>query len=396
MMFEHVTLRRAEGGDPISVGEVVEALFYYQRVHVVVDRGTLFSWLRRIGPDHLLSHLQRSDLSAVYCEEMLGAQTGSVGPLQVHNLIAFTLAGHEDVGKLKSSDDRLIYELERLPMDKSVARRFAKQFLRRVPVRKFSGSHFVAEGIPKLARRDLSDADFTKEAVRQLLALSLGGHDPGSNFRFDIVDSDLGIYVFHDIDLATVNAKRASLSPAVEALTVAHLLSQIQEASADLALASFYGGDFVTSQAASAIIRVRHESALRRTDLNTDARKQFVEIVLPDSPTFAEVVNAGERSLKDALTLVDQAVRFKHWLKSANPDEGLVRTYMRDISSEGWVQRLPAKSLRYMLTLALDATNPAAGLLAGFADNFLVEKLLGGWRPNHFVNTKLQPFIRGS
>jgi hypothetical protein len=394
-MFEHIALRRAEGGDPISVGEVVEALLYYQRVHVVVDRGTLFAWLRHIGPDHLLSLLQRSDISAVYCEEMLGAQTDFVGPLQVHNLVAITLSGHEGVGKLKSSEDRLIYELERLPIDKSVARRFAKQFLRRVPVRKFSGSHFAAQGITELAKRDLLDSEFTKLAVRQLVALSPGGHDPGNNFRFDIVNSDLGMYVFHDIDLAMINAKRASLSPAVEALTVAHLLSQMQDASADLAIASFYGGDFVTSQAASAIIKVRHESVLRRTELNTDARKQFVEIVLPDSPTFAEVVNAGERSLKEALTLVDQAVRFKHWLRTAHPDEGLVRTYMRDISSEGWVQRLPTKSLRYMLTLALDATNPAARLLAGFADNFLIEKLLGGWRPNHFVNARLQPFIRG-
>jgi len=49
-----------------------------------------------------------------------------------------------------------------------------------------------------------------------------------------------------------------------------------------------------------------------------------------------------------------------------------------------------------MLTLALGATNPTIGLVAGFTDNFLVEKLLGGWRPNHFVKGRLQPFIRGN
>lgn len=394
-MFEHIALRRAEGGDPISVGEVVEALLYYQRVHVVVDRGTLFAWLRQIGPDQLLSILQRADFSAVYCEEMLGATTDSVGPLQVHNLVAFTLAGHDGIGELKSTEDRLVYELERLPMAKAVARRFATQFLRRVPVRKLSGGHFVSSGIPELAKRDLLDNTFVREAVRKLVALSPGGYDLGNDFRFDVISTDLGMYVFHDIDLATINVRRAALSPAVEALTVAHLLSQVQDASADLALASFYGGDFVTSQTVSAVIKVRHESILRRTELNADVRQHFVEIVLPDSPTMAEVVDAGERSLKEALKLVDQAARFKHWLKSTNPDEGLIRTYMRDISSEGWVQRLPAKSLRYMLTLALDATNPAVGLMAGFAESFLVEKLLGGWRPNHFVKGRLQPFIRG-
>jgi hypothetical protein len=96
------------------------------------------------------------------------------------------------------------------------------------------------------------------------------------------------------------------------------------------------------------------------------------------------------------LVLIDQAARFKDWLKTVNPDEGLVRTYIKDVTSEGWIQRLPAKSLRYVLTLALDSTNPVAGILAGVADNFIVEKLLKGWRPNHFIANKLEPFISGA
>jgi hypothetical protein len=92
---------------------------------------------------------------------------------------------------------------------------------------------------------------------------------------------------------------------------------------------------------------------------------------------------------------LDCAARFKDWLKAVNPDEDLIRTYMRDVSSEGWIQRLPAKSIRYVLTLALDATNPAVGLVSGFVDNFVVDKLLSGWRPNHFVSGKLSPFVQG-
>lgn len=392
-MFEHVVLRRAERGDPISIGEVAEALLYYQRVHIVVDRGTLFGWIKQVGPDQVLSILRRSDLTAVYCEEMLGVRTDNVGPLQVHNLVAFTLAGHERVGRLKSTDERLAYELERLPIGKGAARRFTTQFLRRVPVRRLSGTHFSPEGVPAAAKRDLLETSFVKAAVRRLVSLTPGGYELDMTFRFEIIDTDLGMYVFHDIDLEGINARRAALSPVVDPFTVAHVLSQVQDARTDLALASFYSGDFVTSNAISEVIKIRHAEILRRTRLNADARNNFVEVVLPDSPTLAEVVNAGERTLKEALILIDQAARFKHWLKSANPDEGLVRTYMRDISTEGWIQRLPAKSLRYMMTLALDASNPVAGVLAGIADNFIVEKLLAGWRPNHFVNTRLRPFI---
>ena len=395
-MFDHVVLRRAAGGDPVSVGEIVEALLYYQRVHVVVDRGSLFAWLKQVGPEGVLTLIRRPELTAVYCEEMLGARTDQVGPLQVHMLEAFWLSGHESIGPLKTPEDRLSYEVERITFDKGVARRFAKNFLRHVPIRKFSGSHFAKGGISTHAKQDVLDSAFMKDAVRTLIRLAPCGYDPGPSFRFDVIDSDLGLYVFHDIDIEGINARRAASIPQIDPMSVAHILAVIQDARADLSLASFYSGDFVTSQVMSEVIRLRHESLLRRTELNAQSKTDFVEIVLPDSPSLSEVIDAGERSLSEALKLLDQAARFKDWLKTANPDEGLIRTYMRDISSEGWIQRLPAKSLRYMLTLALDATHPVAGFVAGFADNFLIEKLLAGWRPNHFIASKLAPFIKGS
>ncbi len=213
--------------------------------------------------------------------------------------------------------------------------------------------------------------------------------------KFEVINSDLGMFVFTNVDLESINRRRVQAVPSVEPLTIAHLLSNILDARADLALASFYGGDFVTSAVTSSIIQVRHAELLRRSKLNVDSRQQFTEVVLPDSPSLAEVIDSGERSFDDFLCLLDRAARFKDWLKAVNPDDDLIRTYMRDVSSEGWIQRLPAKSLRYVLTLALDATNPAIGLVSGFVDNFVVEKLFSGWRPNHFVSGKLSPFVQG-
>ncbi len=48
-MFEHIVLRRAEGGLPVSAGQIAEALLYYQKVHVFIDRETLFYLIRQIG-----------------------------------------------------------------------------------------------------------------------------------------------------------------------------------------------------------------------------------------------------------------------------------------------------------------------------------------------------------
>ncbi|MDP3651959.1 MAG: hypothetical protein Q8R67_09785 [Rhodoferax sp.] len=393
-MFEHIVLRRAEGGLAISAGQIAEALLYYQKLHIVIDRGTLFQLIKQIGLGRILTLLHRSDVSAVYCEEMLGTQTDLVGVTQRHNYIAFTLSGNKDVGELKSPEDRLKHELERNGISKSEARRFTKQFLARVPIRKFSGGHFLKGGITAAAKRDLLDIEFSKQAFRCAIASTKDGYVVGDDLQLEVIDTDLGFYVFTNLDLQLINGERAKATPPIDPLTIAHLLSNVLDARADLALASFYGGDFVTSAVTSSIIQARHEEFLRRSNLNVESRKHFSEVILPDTPSLAEAIDSGERSFDEFLVLLDRAGRFKDWLKAVNPDENLVRTYMRDISSEGWVKRLPAKSVRYMLTLALDATNPVVGILAGIFDNFVIEKLLSGWRPNHFVSGKLSPFVQ--
>jgi hypothetical protein len=185
------------------------------------------------------------------------------------------------------------------------------------------------------------------------------------------------------------------MSPPQEEVTVAHLLSHILDARADVALAAHYGGDFMTSAATSAVVRIRHELLLQRSQLNSEQRSQFVEIALPDMPSLSEVIDAGERSFEEFLKLLDRSDRFRSWLRSANPDEGLAREYLHAVASQDWIQTPKAKGLRYLLTLALDQTHPVAGIAAGIADNFLVEKLMSGWRPNHFVERRLTPFLSG-
>lgn len=395
-MFDHVVMRRSLGGQPISAGQVAEALLFYQKVHLVIDRGTLLGLVKQVGMPQLLTLLNRSDFSAVYCEEMLATSTDTVGAIQIHDLVAFTLAGDPVAGNLKTVEDRLRFDLSRAGLSNSEAKRSTKAFLDRVPVRRFSGDHFIKGGVTDAARQDVLDSEYIRKAIHQVLQVIPGGYDTGPDLKFDVINSKLGLHVFTDIDFEAINRRRALIKPTEDPLSQAHLLTNVLEARADLALASFYGGDFITSAANSSIIKVRYSEILRRSTLNADSLQNFIEVTLPDAKTVAEVIDSGERTFSEFLILLDKAARFKTWAKTVNPDENLVRTYMRDVLSEGWIQRLPQKCIRYAITLALDASNPIAGLAAGFVDNFVLEKLLSGWRPNHFIDTRLKPFIRST
>lgn len=394
-MFESIILRRAEGHLPISVGQIAEALLYYQKVHIFIDRGTLFNLIDQIGTNHILTLLRRSEVSAVYCEEMLLTASDSAGISPFYSYVTAVFAGDQKSGKLKPLQERLEWELKLKGIPEPEAMRFSRAFVEIVPKRKFSGNHFIQGGILEAAKCDLLDVEYIEKVIHAIIAVTPGGYVADNDLKFKVINSNLGMFIDTNINLHLINQRRSQLIPPVEPLTIALLLSYLFEARADLALASFYGGDFVTSTVNSLIIQVRHTELLRRSNINVDLRRQFTEMVLPDSPSLAEVIDSGERSFDDFLNLLDSAAKYKVWLKGVNPDEGLIRTYMRDISSKDWIEKLPSKSLRYVFTLGLglSTTNPAIGATAGFVNDFILEKLLAGWRPSHFVSKKLSPFV---
>lgn len=393
-MFEKIVLRRATGGEPVSAGQLAEALLYYQNVHIVIDHGSFHLLVKQIGIQNLLGLLRRPNVSAVYCEESVATHTESIGAFQIHSYIAFSITGHEKVGgHLETRQQRFEYFLQELGYERKQASRFARTFLERVPIRRLTGDHYLKGGVTHAGKADLSDAVYVQAAIRCALSAIPGGTNELGILKFDVVDTEIGFHIFTNIDFAEINRRRSRLLPPEEPLTVALLLNYMLEARTDIALASFYGGDFATSSITSEIIQVRHSEFMRRYEIHDQAIGQFTEIVLPDSPSLKEVIDAKEKTFDDFLLLLDKADRFKHWLQSVNPDEGLVRTYLKDVSSDAWIDRLPAKTLRYVMTSAIDKANPVAGFIAGIADSFLVDKLLGGWRPNHFVNSRIRKFV---
>jgi hypothetical protein len=152
-MFEHVVLRRAETGLPVTVGAIAEALLYYQKVHIVLDRQTLFQLVKQIGTDRVKALLKRPEISAVYCEEVLATHTVSAGVTQFHAFAAVSFSGDRKK-VLKSPNERLAYELERQGISPNDAKSFSTWVISRFPRRGYAGNHFISGGITsKLSQR---------------------------------------------------------------------------------------------------------------------------------------------------------------------------------------------------------------------------------------------------
>lgn len=394
-MFDRVVLRRAENGSLVTVGQIAEALLYYQSVHLVLDPGTLMELACQVGLARLKELLELPQVSAVFCEEALGTFTNKVGVTEFHDFAAATFTGHEK-GQLPTPHDRIVLQLERKGFAPKAARKFSLWFVGKVVARKLSGNHFVKGGITEAARIDLGDDTYMQAAIRQAIIHAddryFSRNEPLS---IELLRSPIGVCAFTDIDFGKINAHRGAKVPPQDAVTMASLLTTILEARADLAMASHYSGDFMTSEVASSLIRLRYADLLQSAKEHADYQQEFVDVILPDAPSLAECIDSGERSFDEFLQLLSNARRFKNWISSVNIDENLVSAYVKAIASESQIQGIKGKTLRYALTTGAGFANPVVGVLTSLADTFLIEKLLGGWRPNHFVAKKLDPFVRG-
>lgn len=391
-MFESIVLRNSEDAGNITLGAIAEALLFYQNSRIVVGHGTLVSFARDGTLSEVLALVKEKRLQAVHCEETLATITNSHGVSQAHDFGAMILIGHEEV-RGKNRAERIEISLRNSGIDPRKAKAQAQAFVDVIPVKSLKKDDYVKGGIPNAARMDAKDLPTLKGLLRAGLSAVPGGYDAGDSLEADYVVSDLGYFLFTNIDFTAVNKRRASMNPVQEPLTPAALFNLILQSRADMHLAAFYGGDFVTTTANSALVRWRQAHLLERADRNREAREQFSELVLADFPSIRDTIDSGERSFAEFLKVLDKAQKFKAWLTKANPDQKLVSQYIEALKADTWADKAPAKALRYVFSLGTGYADPTGGMISGAADAFLLDRFVKGWRPNHFVDDRLKPFL---
>lgn len=395
-MFEKIVLRRSDDGLPLTLGDVAEALLYYQHVQLILDANTLGSFLDKITMENLIRLIEQQNISAIYIEESLGTRTEGVGVFEKHSFMAFTIHGDQKSGQLDSRKKRLEFLLERKGYSKKRSEALIDRFRQIVSIRKTTDNYFLPGGILNAAALDMQDPNFVYESIRKLLEETEGTPSLLGQFKFEILHTPNAFHVFSDIDFNKINQIRSQLQPPLEKLTTAHLLNEILLARADMAFAAHYGGDFRTAATTSKIIQLRYDELLRQSGINYENKKQMQEIVLPDCKSIREAIDSGEKSFDDFLLLLEKSDRFKKWIKDIDPDEKLVRAYFKEVSAEGWIQSTQSKTLRYVLGSAIGAIAPLAGLVIGAVDTLFLEKIISGWKPSHFIDDKLRPFLSNS
>lgn len=392
-MFDRIVLRRSENGPTLSAGELAEALLFYRNVHLILDHASLSSLAKQIGMPTILALLARPNITAVYCESTLGVRTNTTRyNQQEHDLVEFKLAGSDTYGKINSRQQLLEFLLiEKLNYDKKQAKKLSERFRYKVPFKDLISDHYIKGGILEATKQDICDKNHLQKSVRNILNFSIGNEHTPANFDFSVSIAGDKFYIDTDLDFSYINSilKNKGYSE----ITSASLINYLLESRSDLILASHYGGDFLTSEINSILIQQKNHELLNRTKIDKGELSEFQNIVIGSCPRISDVINKKEKSFDQFLILLDKSDKFRDWTQNINPDDKLVTAYWRDVTSEGWINSLPTKTIRYVIGSVLGAVVPLTGQLFSFADTFLIEKMIKGWRPNHFIDRKLKPFL---
>lgn len=390
-MFEKVVLRRSEGGIPVTKGEIAEALLFYQNIHIIIDYASFHGLVTQLGMDLFLRLLALPCVTAVYTEEFLSTYNDNNEFLYA----AIKFVGDQERGELHSRKKRLQYQIEKMGFDRKKAFKYAERFLNLVSKHDLSSDHFVKNGITRSARIQLQDQEYVNKCAQKVVSNQLGKEDIDSSFflNVDFLENTEKFKIQSNIDFDFINFKSKRLNPNSSEFNQASLLNQILESHSDLLLSSHYGGDFFSSSVSSQLINIKFSQATKRTDLNKSELASFKHVVLNDFPSVKEVIDSDRRSFSEFLKLLEKSDRFKKWTAGVNPDIGVVSEYLGELGGQHWLERTPGKTIRYALGSTISTIEPFIGSVLSLADTLITEKLAIGWKPNHFVNKHVKPFL---
>jgi hypothetical protein len=402
-MFESALLRKSgQGYSAVDVGLIAETLMFYGKVHVLAHRGSLCELILKIGVSQLIDLMEKGFLSITYIRDEYAVHSAMKKGIKTSIFGRHYLFGLADGTKIKNPKqdiEELFYQF--LGKSNETKILFGK-FLQRINIKSPKSCDEDSEKVCRSAAIDLGDVEFLRFAVFSILRSFAPTFVLDKNWVFDVIVLDDGFIVDTNINFDEVNASFELVNPGVKGeITPEHVLSSFLEARADMHLSSAYSSDLITKIENSEIIRNKLSSLVLPRDRNLHQIKLFEEVVLNNVDCIREAINSGERNFDDFIRVLDRSQKFKKFLNTRNPDQNLIREYYEESFRKSIIDLPVFKTLRFFISTSLgkfaDNFDPTGvgSLAISAADNFLVDKLLGGWRPSHFVNGPLKKFIDG-
>ena len=394
-LFESALVRRHNvGSNPIDAGMLAETLLFYNSVHIVLDGGLLYELILSIGANNLIELLEEKNLMASYSRTFTGVMKNTTNYVNTYSFAAVRMHAKANKKKILTTDE-ISESVERALGVSKESKKIAKKLIDKFSFRDIGFGN--AKDRAEVVRSELIDDGQLASCVEAFMKSVVPRYVMPRSWEFRCIPQNDACEEFHiltDLKFDLINMEYyKSADSSQSPITPEWILSHILDAKVDVDLASRYMSEIITTPILSDIIRIRFDHMLLKRERSQRDISLFQETHLNDARAVREAINSGERGFSDFMVTLRKAPRFKQWLADRNPDSNLLQEYYKAALADSWINKLPVKGLRYIISSVSGLINTAGGLAVGAADAFLADRILKGWRPNQFIEGPLKKFV---
>ncbi len=393
-MFESILFRQQRRFDvlsPLDLNSFLEALLFYQSVTLIADKTILQQLFRQLGHEFLTRLVEEKFLKIVYLNGGPAIHTTGSGSLnELHSPILYNLPAFDF--------DRVVRDLFIETVGKQGrGRRLATRFENKVEVVS------LEKDLINQISNDFSDSKYVENSVKKILRYYTPEFENIDSLVFGIQKNGDSLLIDTNIDFNNLNRiYNSRISKSHSSMSAAYLLSHLFTVRSDIHFSSTYKTEIATDDLNSELMSLKYIDVIERRNFNSDTIRSFEEFTLQKIPDFATLILSGAKTANDFLILIEDSQKFRNWLKDKDIKSELIQEYYQSVVSQDWIDRTPVKTMKWLtftgLGLGTELLTPtglgaAVGLGLSLADTFLLDNLLRGWKPQHFVS-KMDEFTK--
>ncbi len=365
-MFPKLTINSKNSFN--QTGLLCESLIFYQHANLILDPGSFPDALSIIGYNNMVELIKEGDLSVNVNYQALGVGNPEGNKYMISS---FSSDNHDK--------KRLITESTEKVWGRNIQSNNQKMHLL-----KLVGEHKYSKDYNALLAKEILDTDNFKDSI----VTTSKGAIKRDSIEIEIKNEN---NIFFDIQS---NCDK-------ELIRDAALL--ICTGSGLLFDSRVHDSELITNSAISTYPASRIQRLLDKR-LNTEKQiRNFHEFVLPEFYDLKSTVDSGAKEFTEFMELWRIAKKFKSWLKDEEPNVELLTAYIRKISENSWLDKVPVRTLRWILftTVGLavgDVAGGITGTAASIGVDFFDDMLLDGiikknYKPNQFVENEYKDFL---
>ena len=388
-MFDSILYRGSKTPGLIDAGAIAESLIFYGKVKIASNSGVLKALLKSVPPFELLSLMRVGKIELYYFGDHVGVASTENGKGEsVYSLVGFSSPAHTIETIASKSFLNVTGSTSAGIIGASEFESLVK------PIDHTAFDQKSVENILYNAKRAnrLATA-FLESAVPDYASLR---HD-----SFNLIQNSQGMLVHTSIDFELLNKfYHRQVSPEHDTITVASIIAAIQDAYETAYLAGTLDSEVFLDNTQKAVLSDTISAIVEVSESSEHQLEKFIELTLGNGYAIREAVNSGEVAFSKVIALLDKADNFRSWLRSQTPETSLIAEFYANSTRDTWAEKIPAKTIRFAvftgMGLVADAVltgglGTLTGMGLGATDSFLLDKLLGGWKPHQFVEHSLKP-----